>query len=564
MQYIQIIFFLLFIITTNTSIASSEKIPNEKLLEHLDSIMDKSSTYIAIKEKRIEQIHLMNTSPKTPEETLWINKMLYDEFYVFNADSALKYTDANIRIAKKCHNKEWETEWSLQRIFLLTATGLLKEAFDEFMQINQDSVPHDMLPLYYNQKIYLYAHLDQYRGSQKYNTQDYYSTKQQIACDALRNISKDNKMYYWFKAIPYIDTSSSKEKEVFKKELQQKIIQSKMSTREDAINAYALAKIYESEGNEKYYIRFLAYSAIADIKYSNRDIASLEELSAILFKNKDIDRSYKYINYCLKNALLYPNRVRVVGISSVMDNIQKAYLEKSKIQEQRMRVYVIIISILSPILLIAIIFIIIQFRKLMKSHHKLNIVNKQLAHANEGLNSLNQQLSEINNKLIESNYVKEEYIGHIFSICSNYISKLEEYRKNINRKLKTGQLEDIKKATSNTSMVQNELKDFYHNFDATFLHIYPNFINDFNNLLKPEEQIIIKEGELLNTELRIYALVRLGIHDSVKIAEFLHCSPQTVYNNRLKTRNKARIPKDVFAETIKSLGKITPSKKLSK
>ena len=179
-----------------------------------------------------------------------------------------------------------------------------------------------------------------------------------------------------------------------------------------------------------------------------------------------------------------------------------------------------------------------------------------LANVNKELNNVNSQLKDTNNKLLESNYVKEEYIGYVFSICSNYISKLEEYRKNISRKLKAGQLDEVKTLTSSTTVVQSELKEFYNSFDAIFLHVYPDFVDDFNSLLRPEERVVLKDGELLNTELRIYALVRLGINDSVKIAEFLHCSPQTVYNNRLKTRNKAIIPKEEFADTVRSLGKM--------
>ena len=163
----------------------------------------------------------------------------------------------------------------------------------------------------------------------------------------------------------------------------------------------------------------------------------------------------------------------------------------------------------------------------------------------------------MNAELRESNYVKEEYIGYVFSICSNYISKLDEYRKNINRKIKAKQIDEAKALTDTPTMAHNELKEFYKNFDAIFLHVYPNFVSDFNSLLNPEERIVLKEGELLNTELRIYALVRLGITDSVKIAEFLHCSTQTVYNNRLRVRNKAIIPKEKFAETVRSLGKIS-------
>ena len=121
--------------------------------------------------------------------------------------------------------------------------------------------------------------------------------------------------------------------------------------------------------------------------------------------------------------------------------------------------------------------------------------------------------------------------------------------------MKAGQFEDVMALTSSVVLTQNELKEFYQNFDSIFLRVYPNFVQDFNTLLRPEEQVVLKEGERLNTELRIYALVRLGINDSVKIAEFLHCSPQTVYNNRLRTRNKAIVPKDDFVERVQALGK---------
>lgn len=193
---------------------------------------------------------------------------------------------------------------------------------------------------------------------------------------------------------------------------------------------------------------------------------------------------------------------------------------------------------------------------LNKHIEELSLAHTKLAEANEQLQLLNEQLKETNRKLRESNYVKEEYIGYVFAICSNYISKLDEFRKNINRKIKAKQIDDIKALTDTPIMAQNELKEFYHNFDAIFLHVYPDFIRDFNALLQPDAQIVLKEGQLLNTELRIYALVRLGINDSVKIADFLHCSPQTVYNNRLKMRNKAIIPKEDFASTVMALGRM--------
>ena len=268
--------------------------------------------------------------------------------------------------------------------------------------------------------------------------------------------------------------------------------------------------------------------------------------------------------------MLYPNRVRVVNISSIMDKLRYAYQKRNIEQENKLRTSLSTVSIMFVVLLVAIFFIYFQNRKLVKSRrnldesnrllsqhlHELSEAQQMLADVNNELSDVNEKLKISNNQLQESNYVKEEYIGYVFSICSSYISKLDEYRKNIGRKLKAGQIDDIKLLTSSTTMVQNELKEFYHSFDAIFLHVYPDFVEDFNSLLRPEERIVLKEGELLNTELRIYALVRLGISDSVKIAEFLHCSPQTVYNNRLKTRNKAVIPKEKFADTVRSLGKM--------
>ena len=150
--------------------------------------------------------------------------------------------------------------------------------------------------------------------------------------------------------------------------------------------------------------------------------------------------------------------------------------------------------------------------------------------------------------------MKEEYIGYIFTICSNYIRKLEDFRKSIHVKAVTRKFKEIE-AETDSDMMKDELKDFYKSFDSVFLHIYPDFVSDFNSLLQDDKRIVPKEGELLNTELRIYALVRLGITDSVKIAEFLHCSPQTVYNNRFKVRNKAIIEKKDFAEAVRRLGK---------
>ena len=313
----------------------------------------------------------------------------------------------------------------------------------------------------------------------------------------------------------------------------------------------------------------MALSSIVDVKTANAEIASMEDLAKMLFAENDIDHAYSYINYSLDQARSFPNRVRILSITKTIGSINLAYQERNKKQEQRIRLFLVVVCLLAVILFATVTIIIVQNRRLKKQRTNLDEANKslsknlselseaqrQLAEANAKLKNLNNDLQTKNDELNEANYVKEEYIGYVFTICSNYIRKLEDFRKSIHVKAVTRKFKEIEQATSSHDFTKEELKDFYHSFDTIFLHIYPDFVKDFNSLLQEDKRIIPKDGELLNTELRIYALVRLGITDSVKIADFLHCSPQTVYNNRFKVRNKAIIPKEKFAETVRTLGK---------
>lgn len=560
------VFLFLLISTSLSAVPYSAEI--ESLLSRLDSLIAQKEMFITAKEAKITQLRKRGQSIRTQEERYWLNKMFYDEYFVYNADSAMIYVDQNLSIAQELDKKEWQAEWKIKKSFLLSATGLLKEALDELQGMSGASLSPELKVEYYGQMMYLYSHFGQYSGDDNVNLREGYYQKEVAYKDSIyAAVTPQDPYYLWYKGWKFLGTP---EMDTVKEELLKEVSVSLLETRRDAMNAYMLACIYRDSNQRNEYLRYMACSAIADVRIANKDIASLEELAKVLFECGDIDRAYTYINYCLQNAQIYRNRVRVIGISKVQDAVHQAYQERNRKQEARLHLFLVLVSILSVVLLVAILYIYRQMKHLAKSRTKLNEVNlllnkhvdelslahTRLAEVNDQLQSLNGQLKEANSQLRESNYVKEEYIGYVFAICSNYISKLDEFRKNINRKIKAKQFDDVKTLTDTPTMAQNELKEFYHNFDAIFLHVYPDFVSDFNALLQPEERIVLKEGELLNTELRIYALVRLGINDSVKIAEFLHCSAQTVYNNRLKTRNKAIIPKEEFANTVRSLGKM--------
>lgn len=539
----------------------------KKLLIQLDSLIAKSESFVKIKEARIDQLHKMqNINSNIDEERYWKNKMLYDEYCVYNSDSAMYYVEQNIALAKSLSSKDRVVEWKIKKSFLLAATGLLTEAQKEVEGIYGSNLPQNLKIDYYGQMIYLYSHFGQYSADDFVSAREGYYSKAAIYKDSIYStITPDNPQYLWFKGWKYL---GAKQDDNVIDELQKAVDKSHLDNRIDAMNAYILARLYRDKKDEDLYLKMLIYSAMADVKTSNKDIASLQELSQALFGFGDIDHAYVYINYCMKNSLLYRNRIRVLGISKVQDDIHKAFQARNERQEDNLHIYLVVVSIMSVILAFAIIYIYSQMKHLSNSRIKLNDVNQllnrhvkdlsqahsQMSEMNICLKNLNNELKNTNSKLLELNYVKEEYIGYVFALCSNYISKLDEFRKTINRKIRAKQHDEIRIMTDTPTMVQNELKEFYNSFDAIFLRVYHNFVSDFNALLKDDEQIVLKDGELLNTELRIYALERLGITDSIKIANFLHCSQQTVYNNRLKTRNRSKMSKEEFVEAIKNIG----------
>ena len=539
---------------------------NRKLLHSLDSLLEQQDLFVRVKEERIKQLKMQYSRVKDVKELYAMNRMVYLEYRVYDADSALHYINKNIQLAQQTNNRTWEVVSLLEQSFVLTSSGLLTEALKAVSDIQPEELPQNLRSEYFGRLCTLYSRLRDY-SSENSQLSEHYNNLQKAFRDSVYLTATPDELRYWnCRAWLYMGTP---EIEPVKQAFEENKQTLSNDSRKHSIATYNLSAIYRSENNESKYLENLILSAMADIRSVNGDIGSLQEIAEYLFKHGEIDRAYNYILYCSQKAMLFHNRVRIVKMSHLQNQIYKAYQEQSRTQQKRLQASLIAVSFLFLVLIGAFLFIRKQMRRLKEANLKLDSTNQKLsvnmdalstAHqrleeVNIQLKDLNTQLQEVNDQLRESNYVKEEYIGYVFNICSTYISKLEEFRKNINRKLKVGQIEDVKAMTDSSATASNELKEFYQNFDTIFLHLYPDFVGDFNALLLPEERIELKEGELLNTELRIHALIRLGITDSVKIADFLHCSAQTVYNNRLRTRNKSIIPKEDFINAVKKLGK---------
>jgi DNA-binding CsgD family transcriptional regulator/type II secretory pathway pseudopilin PulG len=233
-------------------------------------------------------------------------------------------------------------------------------------------------------------------------------------------------------------------------------------------------------------------------------------------------------------------------ILSLIDETYQVTIEK---QKAKLQSYAIVISVLAILLVIALAYIYRQMRRLSAARHNLQSANDQLKSINLELKELNARLSQANIELSESNQIKEVYIGRFIKLCSTYIEKLDEFRRMVNKRISSGKTDELLQYTRSYESLDDVIQEFYANFDSAFLRIFPDFVEKVNGLLCPDDKIILKKDELLNTELRILALVRLGIHDSSQIADFLRYSVNTIYNYRAKVKNRA-LSRDDFEDKI--------------
>lgn len=537
----------------------------DMLLSRLDSMISMQDEYTALKLAHIDEVKKKGKNVRTIDERYWWNRRMYDEYYVFSADSAMIYVDDNLRIARQTGDRDREVEWKINRSFLLAVMGLIKDADEELSSIDLGELPKNLVADYYSQLSYLYSHLNQLSGERSGRI-DYGRMSVVYEDSTISRIPKSDPQYFWHKAQASIGNAKQRKQVIG--ELKAKVDASALDNRQDAMNAYVLARMYEAENDETNRVRYLAKSGMADVAIANRDIASLEELAGILMEKGDIERAYRYINYCQQQALTYPNHVRASTLAKTEAKVHKIYVERLRKQESLLKILLIVLCVVVILLTLFAIYALKSRKNLLESRTALQTMNEDLnkniaelsSARKEGeetmqkLREANERIKDINEALKEANYVKEECIGATFALSSGYIDRLTDFRKTVSRLVRSNSWKELRELVTGTALSHEDLKDLYSSFDTLFLSIYPDFVKDFNSLLREEEKISVKPGEL-NTELRIYALVRLGITDSVKIAGVLHCSPQTVYNYRLKMRNKAAVPRENFADLVKSLGK---------
>ncbi|MCD7936760.1 MAG: DUF6377 domain-containing protein [Tannerellaceae bacterium] len=519
--------------------------PIDSLLKELDKTIQERPRYEARKIEQLDLLKKLFQTTTSADEKFHISMDIFQHYKAFQMDSALAYAGRTLALAQLLDDPGKERVANLNMAEVLMITGMYKESFD-ILNVYGKTSPDDPDRSYiYHLYHSLYMLMADYTLSSgeaaKYKALEY-----QYKDSIISVLPEDNLGHMLTKV------SRLMEENRYGEALDLAMLTYK-TFQEDphhiGLSGYTLAEVYRAMGDVEKEKTYLAISAIGDLRAGVKEYISLRQLAGILYEEGDINRAYRYIKCSMEDAIYGNARYRTLEISRMLPLINDTYDVKMKSEKRKLVLFLFIISLLSVVLILSTIYIIRQLKALIKARQSLRKINDDLKQANNELNELNLELSE-------SNIVKEEYIGYVFNMCSAYIDKLDDFRKKVNRKLKAGQSKELLTMTNTSSFVGDELKELYRNFDLIFLNLYPDFVEEFNSLLQENEHIYPKEGELLSPELRIYALVRLGINDSVKIAAFLHYSPQTVYNYRLKVRNKAKVSKDNFPESVRQIGRL--------
>jgi tetratricopeptide (TPR) repeat protein len=533
------IFLAISLLTSFSFLRATEN--TDSLLKVLDEVVANHKQYSDKKEEKLLQLKSLLRITTSGEQQFVVCGQLIDEYYYYQKDSALVYVKRSIKIANQIHDNNRLISARIKLASINGSIGMYKEALEIFRDINITNYP-GLKVEYYNEYAILYG----YMGFYAVTDQDrrMYNRWNKLYYDSLISIiPRDTSLYVLAKTGVYF--TDNQHERAFG--LLNAAYLRCNDMHERAKLAYNIGTVYGNRKDTKRETLWLTISSINDLGSVTKEYVSLRILAYKLFQQGDIDRAYNYMSCALEDALFCNARLRTHEISLMMPIIDKAYQHQTRTKQQILTISTIVVSVLSLFLLIAI-------WRVYRQMKKLAMARKELAQVNDHLSDLNERLLENNDSLTEANVIKEEYIVKYMDQCSLYIDKMDEYRRNLQKMVNSGKMEDLLLRIKSKTFIEDEVAEFYLNFDKTFIQLFPDFIEKLNKLLIPSEQIHPKAGQILNLELRIYALIRLGINDSVKIAAFLRCSANTIYNYRTRNRNNAVVHRDSFEEQVMQIG----------
>ena len=529
----------------------------DSLLHCIDEAIDHSAQYVSRKELRIRQLQQQLSQAKNLHAEYQLSYRLYEEYTPFVNDSAIIYLKRCIEIARKTGKHSEVGKCQALIAIRCSSTGKFIEALNTLNAIDTTQLDNIAKGTYYMAYNHVYGEIIYYRNPITPEAQ-YGAMAAEYRQRMYAALPPTSNSVFQYRELDALNAHDNREA--------MRINDQWLSHVEKGSHPYALVTLYrylayKAENDSTRMMYWLAESVLTDIKNGVMDQGSMWEMANQLMGLNDVDRAYKYISFNSICANRFGSRQRLAQISPLLSVIAKMYKDENDQYNRRQNNTLCIISILALMLLISVFYVSRQRHKLAiarddlaKTNHQQHELNAQLKSLNEQLSCTNSQLSVVNHELTDANRVKEEYVGRFMRLCSIYINKIEDLRKRVHKKLKTRQYDELYEMTRQQNFKEEELEEFYTNFDSAFLQLFPHFLDSFNALLRPEERIEQPKKEQLSTPIRIFALIRLGITDSSKIAEFLHYSVNTIYNYRAHIKKGAINDKDSFEEDVRKIG----------
>ena len=543
--------YILFLLLPTTLSAGSK---TQQLRQKLDNLLEQRKALIDNKNKDINRLKKNLTTSENTLKRLQTYEQLFEEYYVFQFDSAMTYLNKGIKLAKETQNTYYYNSNTISKAELLSIGGLYNEAIHEIEQVDTTVLDKAQHFEYYFSLFRIHTYWADFCNDKTYTpthrlkAQEYLK-KAMPFCD---ETAKTYEYYLGEYAVFVLNNPQAARAHYIKA-----IKQLPQNSRFYAMSCFALSGSYGNEGNTEKQEEFLLLSSIADIENCTMENFALQNLAMYIFEhNKDeLDLAQQYIQTALEDAHFYNNRLRIIEISSKLPVIVSSYQQTLNQRNKVQMTAIIAISLLLLFLLSAVFYIVKQTKRLSLQQQELQKNNNQLSELNRQQKELNTQLHDLNALLVDTNSKRERLAKLYIDLCAKYIARLKKQQTLVKRKIKANQITELLSQLSSERLSEEDAATFLSRFDKAFLDLYPDFTEELNSLLLPEGQIQNKSTDELTTEQRIMALIRLGVKESAEIADLLFYSPQTIYNYRSVLKGKA-INKETFEEEVMKLCRV--------
>jgi hypothetical protein len=524
---------LLIIILGLAAQVSVSKPQVDSLLIELNRAIENRGQYAREKSRRIDLLKSALMDGSLPAQ-YFICSDIYEEYKSFIYDSAFLYARKLQEIAKQLKDPLKISHAKVKLGFVLVSSGLFNEALDTLQSVRTRALPDTIRSEYYY--IMARACFD----LADFNRDDFYRkiyTKRAHAYidSALNILSPRSAQYLLMKGLRHLHLHEMNQAQ---RSYEDMVAQYDLSDQEFAIAASTLSFIYLYTEDSVKAKEMLIRAAIADIRSCTKETLATLNLADLLYKQGDVQSAYTYVRIAMEDADFYGARQRKMQVATIFPVIEGRQMGMIESKRKMLLVYSSLITVFS-ISVIGFSFIIYK-------------QNKKLQKAERTILQANQSLTDTNHQLQDANKIKEEYIWYYFNTTAEYITKLDALKKTLDLKLMTKKMEDLR-FTVDSINIKKEREELYHNFDKVFLKLFPDFVTFFNSMFREPDRIVLKDGQLLNTELRIFALIRMGIHDHERIAKILDYSVTTIYTYKTRMRSKSIFPSEEFDRRIMSI-----------